>query len=64
VASGKLASLSEFDAIWAMNDPVTGGLGKRFRNSWADGYGDKGFAVLTGSKAVSSNAVAIISAIA
>lgn len=32
--------------------------GVRFRNSWGNSYGDRGFAVLTGSKSVPDNAVA------
>lgn len=58
--SGKLATLEEFDLMWGMNDPVTGGLGIRSRNSWKDSYGDRGFFVLTGAKMVASNSVAII----
>lgn len=64
MASGKIATLEEFDRVWGMNNPVTGGLGKRIRNSWADSYGNRGFAILTGSKMEASNAVAIITAAA
>ncbi len=60
--SGKLLMLQEFDLVWGMNDPVTQGIGKRFRNSWTDSYGDKGYAVLTGSKAVANNSVAVCQA--
>lgn len=62
--SGKLMSLGEFDIAWGMNDPVTKGLGKRSRNSWTDTYGNLGFFVQTGSKAVGNNSVAIITATA
>lgn len=60
--SGKTLDLTTFDKAWGMNNPVTGGIGKRCRNSYADTFGDKGFYVLTGDKARSSNAVAIITA--
>lgn len=59
--SGKLLDLPTFDLVWGMNDPVTQGLAKRGRNSWTDSYGDRGFFVLTGSKAVGNNSVAICS---
>lgn len=62
--SGKLLSLAGFELMWGMNDPVTKGLGRRPRNSWTDNYGDIGFYVLTGSKAVPSNSVAILTAAA
>lgn len=62
--SGKMLSVTAFDLMWGMNDSVTGGLGIRFRNSWADTYGDRGLAVLTGMKAQANNSVAIVSAIA
>lgn len=42
-------------------DPVEtspGKFGIRIRNSWDDSWGDKGFAVLSGSKAIPDNAVA------
>jgi hypothetical protein len=42
------------DAVW-----VDGAIAIRFRNSWGDGYGNKGFGVLQGSKAVTNGAVAI-----
>lgn len=61
---GKLLDMKTFDLVWGMSHAVTQGLGIRFRNSWADTYGDRGFAVLTGSKAPPSNAVAIMSAAA
>lgn len=62
--SNKLLDQATFEKVWGMNNPVTGGLSIRFRNSWADSYGDRGFAVLTGSKAPGSNSVAIVSAVA
>lgn len=54
--AGKLLSTAEFDAIW-FSDPVTAGYGIRIRNSWGLSYGDKGFGVLTGSKAVSDGSI-------
>lgn len=60
--SGKLLAFNEFESTWGMNDPVTKGLGIRERNSWTDSYGDIGFFVTTGSKAVPDNCVAIITA--
>lgn len=62
--SGKLASLEEFERIWAMNHPVTQGLGKAILNSWSDSYGDKGIGVLTGDKAISDGSVAPASTLA
>jgi hypothetical protein len=58
-STGKLTNLQEFEAAWGVNDPVTAGIGIRFRNSWGDSYGNKGFSVLTGSKAVPDGAVGI-----
>lgn len=58
--SGKLMSLDEFDLAWGMNDPVTAGFGGRFRNSWGLSYGDRGFGVLTGSKAVPDGGVGVL----
>ena len=36
-----------------------GSIGKRYRNSWGQGWGDEGFAVLRGSKAITDGAVAL-----
>lgn len=63
-SSGKLLAFNEFELTWGMTDPVTKGLGRRCRNSWTNNYGDIGFYVLTGSKAVPSNSVAIMTAAA
>lgn len=57
--SGKLPSLPEFDAAWGMSHPVTGGLGLRILNSWSNGWGDRGFGLLTGSKAIPDGAIAV-----
>lgn len=62
--TGKIVDLKDFELMWGMNDAITKGLSKRIRNSWTDRYGDIGFAVLTGAKAQSSNAVAIMTAAA
>lgn len=62
--SGKLLSFNDFELMWGMQDSVTKGLGRRCRNSWTDSYGDIGFYVLTGSKSVPSNSVAILTAAA
>lgn len=40
-------------------EPESGSFGIRIRNSWTDRWGDKGFSVLTGSKRIPNNAVAI-----
>ncbi len=56
--SGKLLSASAFDAIWNA-DPATAGYGIRIRNSWGLSYGDRGFGVLTGSKAVSDGSIGL-----
>lgn len=58
VDSGKLAATHEFDLIWGMNDPVTGGYGILILNSWGDSWSQNGAGVLTGSKAVPDGAVA------
>lgn len=53
--SGKLITGPQ---LVAMLD-VTSGFGVRDRNSWTDSYGEQGFFVLTGSKAIPDGAVAI-----
>ena len=50
--SGKLMSSGEFDATWAVDDPVTGGFGIRILNSWGDSWSEQGSGVLTGTKCV------------
>lgn len=62
--TGKLDDFKTFELKWGMNDPITKGLAKRSRNSWTDSYGDLGFFVSTGAKAVASNSVGIITSIA
>lgn len=58
MGSGKLASLQEFEAIWATNDPVTAGFGRTIWNSWGDSWSDNGMGILTGSKAIPNGGVA------
>jgi hypothetical protein len=55
--SGKLVSLSEFETIWGINDPVTAGYGLRIWNSWGDSWSDNGMGLLSGSKAVPDGSV-------
>lgn len=59
VESGKLATLPEFETIWQMSNPVTGGFGLRIWNSWGESWSDRGMGILTGSKAIPDGAVAI-----
>lgn len=54
---GKLLTVSEFDVIWSMNDPVFAGLGTRIWNSWADSWSDNGTGLLTGRKAIPDSAL-------
>jgi hypothetical protein len=58
--SGKLMAGPELVALLAPTD----GFGIRLRNSWTDSYGDIGFAVLTGAKAIPDGALAIRTATA
>ncbi len=58
--TGKLLTLEEFEAVWAINDPVTAGFGCRIRNSWGESYGHLGFGVLTGTKAVPDGGVGVL----
>ena len=58
--SGKLLEVGkEFDAAWAMDDPVTQGLGLVILNSWGDSWSNKGTGILTGSKATPDGAVGL-----
>jgi hypothetical protein len=57
--SGKLATLQEFEFIWAMNDPILRGIGCRIWNSWGDSWGEDGMGILSGQKAVPDGGVAI-----
>jgi len=56
-ASGKLASLQEFDAIWETS--VGGGFGVRIWNSWSNNWSDNGMGVLTESKATPDGSIAL-----
>lgn len=58
--SGKLLQLADFDLVWGMNNPVTGGYGRRIFNSWG-GWGDNGMGVYTGNQAIPDGGVGIIS---
>jgi hypothetical protein len=57
--SGKLLEVAAFDEVWAMNNEVTKGFGRRGINSWGDSFGDMGEFILTGNKAISDGAVGI-----
>jgi len=62
--SGKLLTLAEFDLCWSMNDPVTAGFGCRLRNSWGEDWGESGFGILAGSKAIPDGGVGLLIAVA
>lgn len=55
--SGKLATLSEFEKIWEMNE-ADGGYGTKILNSWSDKWKDNGEAILAGAHAYPDGAVA------
>lgn len=57
--SGKLLQLADFDRAWAMDNPVTGGLGNAIWNSWGDREGANGIDILTGNKATPDGCVAL-----
>lgn len=57
--SGKLMQLAEFETVWQMDNPVTGGFGIRCWNSWGESWSDRGMGILTGSKAIPDGAVCI-----
>lgn len=59
-ANGKKASLKFRTKVMDM----TAGFGLRIRNSWTDTYGEKGFAVLSGTKCIPDGAIAIRTATA
>lgn len=61
--SGKLFTLKQFDKIWDV-DGVGAGFGVRIRNSWGSRWGDNGFGILAGSKAISDGATAPRAALA
>lgn len=61
--SGKLFTLRQFDKIWDV-DGVGAGFGVRIRNSWGSRWGDNGFGILAGSKAISDGATAPRAALA
>jgi hypothetical protein len=56
-ASGKKASLRQFEAIWDV-DGEAGGFGVRILNSWGDSWSDHGMGTLAGQKAIPDGAVA------
>lgn len=57
--TGKLAGLQEFEAIWAVNDPVTAGFGLRVWNSWGDSWSSNGTGILTGQHAIPDGGVGV-----
>lgn len=63
-ARGKLLRGKQFDLVWGMDDPVTGGFSVRIWNSWGDSWSENGMGVLTGSKCVPDGAVALRTATA
>lgn len=56
-ASGKKASVAEFEMIWGMRDEVTAGYGIRIWNSWGDSWSSQGMGVLTGNQAIPDGSV-------
>jgi hypothetical protein len=63
MGTGKLATTKQFERIWGVNTEA-GGFGVRIRNSWGAGWGDQGFGVLAGQKAIPDGAVAPRAALA
>lgn len=57
--TGKLLQLYEFDLVWAMNHPITGGNARRIFNSWGMTWSDNGMGLLTGDKAIPDGCVGI-----
>lgn len=57
--SGKLLDLPTFDAVWAMNDPMTAGIGVQIYNSWGPTWSAGGMGILTGNQAKPDGAVCI-----
>jgi hypothetical protein len=62
--SGKLMDLTEFEAFWAVNDPVTAGWGIRIWNSWGDTWSTDGMGALTGKQAVPDGSVGVLTSTA
>lgn len=62
--SGKIMDLAEFDLCWSMDDEATAGFGGRIRNSWGAEWGQQGFGVLAGSKAVPDGGVGVLGVLA
>lgn len=58
--SGKLLTLEQFDLCWGMDDEATAGFGGRIRNSWGAGWGEQGFGVLAGGKAIPDGGVGVL----